>query len=599
MHMDVEQQKEVWQMESQGQIFDTNFEELTFMIEHGELLRMDRVRKGDLRWIEAGRVPALLAVFNAKEGEGAPRPVITLTKLGPTSVPEAAARRRTDLQPDPEATHPLGLTQPTPQAEPMCSMHDDLSAIWVCGTCVNNFCKSCPTSYGSNVKICPFCGAMCNKIEKVEEAKAKAVSHSAAMSGGFGFEDFVKSLAYPFKFKTSLLLGAVMYAFFSIGTGAAGFGGFFMLSAALVCFLLTNTLWFGVLANTIENFAQGKVDSDFMPSFEDFSIWDDVVHPFFLWVGVFIVTTGPLILLAVFAWFFLHKSVSDSLVPSTATQTNAVQKVEMNPIPSDAAQMVAPDISYAARAAKQSEEVRALLNKQADKQKQRIADAEKEVEGSAPYGLQSQPHSISPEAEEYARKTKAAEEARQNAAANLSANTAASVVDESEQNVMRANETIQQTQKAQLEATLGKTPETRSAEQWAMIKQIIGYGIIFLLIGGLCLLWGLFYFPAACAVAGYTRSFTATLNPSVGFDTIKHLGVDYVKILLMGLAIIIMLTIVSGILAIVFIPFDLPGMGNLPAKVVGSLFGFYFSVVFSCVLGLALYKASDRLRLPS
>lgn len=43
--------------------------------------------------------------------------------------------------------------------------------------------------------------------------------------------------------------------------------------------------------------------------------------------------------------------------------------------------------------------------------------------------------------------------------------------------------------------------------------------------------------------------------------------------------------------------FDMPGVGNLPAKFIGSLFTFYFSVVFSCVLGFAIYKASDRLKL--
>ena len=41
----------------------------------------------------------------------------------------------------------------------------------------------------------------------------------------------------------------------------------------------------------------------------------------------------------------------------------------------------------------------------------------------------------------------------------------------------------------------------------------------------------------------------------------------------------------------------MPGVGNVPARAIGSLFGFYFSVVFSCVIGFALYKASDRLQL--
>ncbi len=117
------------------------------------------------------------------------------------------------------------------------------------------------------------------------------------------------------------------------------------------------------------------------------------------------------------------------------------------------------------------------------------------------------------------------------------------------------------------------------------------------IIGLLALLWGLFYFPAACAVAGYSRSFMATINPMVGLDTVKRLGVIYVKILLIGLCILFASGMVSGLFAMLLAPLDLPQMGNIPAKAIGSLFGFYFSVVFSCVIGFAMYKAADRLKL--
>ncbi|HTH51923.1 MAG TPA: hypothetical protein VL501_08320, partial [Pyrinomonadaceae bacterium] len=150
-----------------------------------------------------------------------------------------------------------------------------------------------------------------------------------------------------------------------------------------------------------------------------------------------------------------------------------------------------------------------------------------------------------------------------------------------------------------LESTFGKTPETYETEKNAMWSRIVGYGAIFLGLGGLALLWGLFYFPAACCVAGYTRSFGATLNPTVGLDTIKRLGGDYAKVLAMSLIILMASAAVSAGLGIVFNAFALPGVGNLPAKFIGSLFGFYLSVVFSCVLGFAIYKAADRLQLPT
>jgi hypothetical protein len=110
-------------------------------------------------------------------------------------------------------------------------------------------------------------------------------------------------------------------------------------------------------------------------------------------------------------------------------------------------------------------------------------------------------------------------------------------------------------------------------------------------------LWGLFYFPAACAVAGYTRSFGATLNPTVGFDTIKRLGSSYVLILVMCLLLGIASGFVNSMFGMVFSAFDMPSVGNLPAKMLGSLVGFYFWVVFSCILGFALFKSSGKLAL--
>lgn len=65
--MNTELNQEMWQVEANGQVFETNFAEMTEWIADGSLLRIDRVRKGNLRWIEAGKVPSLAAVFNAAE----------------------------------------------------------------------------------------------------------------------------------------------------------------------------------------------------------------------------------------------------------------------------------------------------------------------------------------------------------------------------------------------------------------------------------------------------------------------------------------------------------------------------------------------------
>jgi hypothetical protein len=45
----------------------------------------------------------------------------------------------------------------------------------------------------------------------------------------------------------------------------------------------------------------------------------------------------------------------------------------------------------------------------------------------------------------------------------------------------------------------------------------------------------------------------------------------------------------------VLAPFDMPFIGNLPARFVEGTVTFYTSLVIACILGLALYKSADKL----
>ena len=321
------------------------------------------------------------------------------------------------------------------------------------------------------------------------------------------------------------------------------------MSAAIFCAMLANTLSFGVLANTVENMAQGRLNENFMPSFEDFSIWDDVIQPFFLMIGVNIVSFGPVVIVAIVAFFVIIGTINSARTSMTGAE-------------SDAARMVDPQLPYASNAVEQSKRVREILNKQAEIQKQRVETMDD--------------REIQPDQSTYPVESQDPEQAR----------------------FLEMNKMIQDQRKAQLESAIGKHPDTIADERMAMLQQLLKRGVPFLLLGGLALIWGLFYYPAACAVAGYTRSFWAVVNPMVGFDTIRRLGVDYVKILLMCFALAVCAGLVTGFLSLIFAPFNMPGVGNIPANIVGSLFGFYFSVVFALIIGSALHKAADRLELP-
>ena len=80
-------------------------------------------------------------------------------------------------------------------------------------------------------------------------------------------------------------------------------------------------------------------------------------------------------------------------------------------------------------------------------------------------------------------------------------------------------------------------------------------------------------------------------------DFIRRLGIDYVKILAMCAVLLVFSLFASFTFGAFLAVFDLPGMGNLVAKGIGAVITFYISVVFSCILGFALFKAGDRLGL--
>ncbi|MGE3467850.1 MAG: hypothetical protein AB7J13_13080 [Pyrinomonadaceae bacterium] len=540
--MDTVSDQEIWQVESAGSTYEASFDDMRSWIADGSLLRIDRVRKGNLRWIEAGKVPSLVEFFNAKDAETPPKPIVTTSTTEILGAPASVTEFTNAGSPENEISSST------------CSIHPDAPAAFLCETCGNQFCKTCPSSYGSTVKICPFCGAMCKPSEPADVSQVRVASPRHTASQAFGIADLGNALVHPFRFKASLVLGAIMFAFASIGQSAVGFGGIFMLVAAIFCFMLANTLTFGILANTIDNFSQGKLDENFMPSFDDFSLWDDVVHPFFLSIGAYISSFGPFLVVAIVAVFVVAGAISDGM---TEAGSNTAGNVALPRI-------LDPDV-----AAEQSKRVRQIIEQKADEQRTRVENIESGV------GMPS----VGTEPGTFAAADK--------------------VNDDTEAMVAEANRLINDHRKAQIESAIGKAPETIAEERAQLLSAVLGYGIVFILLGGLTLLWGVFYFPAACAVAGYTRSFGATLNPLVGLDTIRRLGGDYVKILVMVFAIGVASGIVGSLLSAVFSAFDLPGVGNLPATVVGSLFTFYFSIVFSCILGYALFKNASRLELYS
>src|SRR5688572_8202625 len=60
------QAKEDWQVNIQGQIIEASLTEVVQKIRKGEVNPQDKVKKGNLRWTEASKVPLFIRHFNAR-----------------------------------------------------------------------------------------------------------------------------------------------------------------------------------------------------------------------------------------------------------------------------------------------------------------------------------------------------------------------------------------------------------------------------------------------------------------------------------------------------------------------------------------------------
>lgn len=533
--------QENWQVDVGGQIYESNFDELTKWIDEGSLLPQDFVKRGNLRWIEARKVPSLFPFFNAKE-KGLPPPVVTTSMNSAEKHPFAVNTNSFQNSPNVNSgqftefnnftkslervNHTVELPPAEPQIAENCCIHDQDPAAYLCETCGNSFCRACVKSYGGNVKICPMCGAMCKSAKEIQTAQIAVLPSYAGE--GFGFGDFGRAIVHPFKFKTSLFLGAFMFSIFTVGQATTGFGGVFMLGAALFCYMLANMMTFGVLKNTIDNFSQGKLEVNFMPSFDDFSLWDDVIHPFFLSIAAYIVSFGLFLAIVAGGVWWTFSSISEA-VPQGMTTAQPFNQADVNSV------------------------------KQVDNFKDFANDMNERNQTFDPNNPQN--------------------------------------FADTEEDVRQAQEMINQHRKTQVESTFGKAPETVEAEQKALVTGMVTKALPLVLLAGLAFLWGLFYFPAACAVAGYTQTFSATINPLVGLDTIKTFGLDYVKILLMGFILVMFSGFLSFFIGLMLSPFNLPKMGNIPAQFISGFITFYISTVFSCLLGYAIFKNADKFKL--
>ncbi len=232
-------QTEIWRVSTPEGVFEADLETLKQWIREGCVLTTDKVSKGNLNWIEAGRAPMLRAAFS---GEVSPV-TTTATIAEPPHVVEAALPTASVTQaalPAPPATQSESYfenfveTPRSPEASSpeTCCNHPELGTKYFCHTCDKGFCQACTRFVGTNkIALCPVCGDLC----KLFEQEQRRVKRQAFQSSGFGFQDFGRAIRYPLQHKSALLFGAAIYGFLLLG----GFKGRILASGNHVWLYLT------------------------------------------------------------------------------------------------------------------------------------------------------------------------------------------------------------------------------------------------------------------------------------------------------------------------------------------------------------------------
>jgi ABC-type multidrug transport system fused ATPase/permease subunit len=166
---------------------------------------------------------------------------------------------------------------------------------------------------------------------------------------------------------------------------------------------------------------------------------------------------------------------------------------------------------------------------------------------------------------------------------------------QSEANAIQRIQTISKSANGTTPLGPGMTaPQSADEMQKEMVESVmkkVGPRLFPLALGLLiALLWGAFYFPTALAVAGYTESIGATLNPLVGFGMMRQMGANYFKasggyalLTIVAFAIYIAVGVVSMII------------GQAVAQFFINIVAFYFYIATGALFGFALYRSHKKI----
>ena len=219
-------------------------------------------------------------------------PAATAPVAAPRPAPPSAPAAARPAAPRPPAPPAEARASQTASPRPprgggnwrRCATHASTPSEGICSECGKGWCADCVKSQGSAM-ICPNCDTLClaTAAKEAEETRARMRARplTAELRTVFG---------YPLSDKVGFVLLAVIVGVFSVAAGVAAFG-------AGLAILFSQGLLYAYAFNAINKVSAGDLKT-VMPNVGDVT---DLVEPMRGGLAAFLISTGPLVLLA-----FLH-----------------------------------------------------------------------------------------------------------------------------------------------------------------------------------------------------------------------------------------------------------------------------------------------------
>jgi hypothetical protein len=330
----------LWEVEVEGRVYCGELTEIIDWINEGAVLPRHKVRRGNLRWLPAKLVPELSPYFK--------RVVKTVEAPATDDVERVHGFENFGTQFVGGAAAPSAITPPTQperKAKPsrFCVVHRELRSEYVCGVCRHSYCRVCPKRYGSDVRLCPSCGAVCitfaeaqNNVFSPGAINRPYVRKNLAGENDRKFfdtkiqpRDIWESLVYPVRAWADLAVSVVIFVPLFAAMITAVRGTIVNVVASAAAAAITAAIAFCILSNVCRAEKLQLDPPTFLPRLRDGI--DGIIRPFGRALAVAAASFGLFAVLAAgsagYAWYQFSASVDlvETEIRAAAARQTAVQ----------------------------------------------------------------------------------------------------------------------------------------------------------------------------------------------------------------------------------------------------------------------------------